>query len=327
MPSSRAIASPGQALELFVQFRDSAGDLSPASGVSVKIFDPSGDYNDDATAYATLSPTNAGVGLYRVSYTVPTTATSGVWYDKWYGTVDEQQLVQVFSFNVVTSGTIEYTQLQNNNVITITLDKDIASTDGDTLGSDYSFYFTTEYSPTYTNYNQIMLEIGRYIANVPEDTVWRLILSASLDADRLARRDPDSSDETEWFEFSRRNWVRCRVEELLLVEALQEYDIKRKRLGDLDVTWNTEGINNALDRALACKDKWLPSLESGGIKIKRAQHFIKGLYDPDKPVFGRDNIRADDPRNPYRGTPAANTKYYTNRYYRRVKKGYKNRKW
>jgi len=326
MPSSRTIASPGQDIELFIQFRDSAGDLATASGVSVKIFDPSGDFNNDATAYTTLTPVSAGVGLYRVSFTVPTNGTEGTWYDKWYGTVDEQHLEQVFSFNVINSGTIEYTDLKNNNVITVTLDKDIASADGDTLGEDYAFYFTTEYTPTYTNYNQIMLEIGRYIANVPEDTVWRLILSASLDADRLARRDPENSDESEWFEFARRSWVRCRVEEMLLVEALQEYDIKRKRLGDLDVTWNTEGIGNALDRALACKDKWLPSLESGGIKIKRAKHFIKGLYDPDKPTFGRDYIDASDPYDPYKRTPAANTKYYTNRYYRRTKKGY-GRKW
>jgi len=336
MPSSRSLASPNQSIELVVAIRDSAGDLGTASGVSTYIFDPSGNHNLLVTAIDTLTPTTPSAGVFVADYTIPANATEGTWYDRWMGWLDGQPLDEVFQFTVVASGIVETTVLQNNNVIIVTLDKDIADEDGNTLGDtyssdpnyedgDYSFYFTTHYTPTYTNYNQIMLNIGRYISNIAEDTVWRLILSASLDADRYAMRTPGTSNEDNFFSWARRNWVRCKVEEMVLVESLQEFDIKRKRLGDLDVTWNTEGIGTALERSLACQEKWMPGLESGGIKVKKAQHFIKGYDDPDKPSFGRESITTDDTADPYRGYPAANSKYFTNTYYRRTKKGYSKR--
>ena len=109
--------------------------------------------------------------------------------------------------------------------------------------------------------------------------------------------------------------VCCDEEVNLLVEALQQFSIKQKVLGDLSVTWDPKGAEIALDRALACKDKWLPALESGGLKVKRMQTFIKGINDPDRPAFGRLSYPADaDPMNK---TPAKNTKMATTSYYRR----------
>lgn len=326
MPQSRTAVAAGNTLELVAHFRNSAGDLTAASGVSVRIYD------QDAAYYETVTPTTPAAGVYVVDYTVPTDAEDGMWQDRWSGILDGQLLEQTFYFNVISSGIITRTELRRNNAITITLSEDIPDADGNLLGQDYEFYFTTEYSPLYTNYNQIALEIGRYLQDVPKDTIWRAILSASLEAERLTRVHPMPTEpatrgtQEEYYLIARRSWVRCKVAELLLVEVMELYDVKRKRLGDVDVTWNPRGLETALDRALSCQQKFLPAMESGGIKIKKPRTFIKGEFDLDRPSFGRMDIPTDTDEVSPR-IPAGNARVNTSWTYRRFGKSFRNRKW
>jgi len=324
MPQTRTAASPGHDLELVVYIRNSAEDLAVASGVATYIFDPDGDVSDFSTALAMLTPVSPSTGVYVSTYTVPYNPTAGVWHDRWTGWLDGEALSYVFDFNVVDSGIITETSLRSNNVVTITIDKDVRSSEGGSLEEDYEFYFTTEYTPTYTHYNQIMLDIGRYVRNIPKDTIWRAILSASLEANDRSLVSPDTVALSDYFLFARRMWTRCRAEEVLLLEAMQDFDIKRKRVGDHDVTWHENQAKIALEKALACMEDWLPAMESGGVKIKRAAHFVKGDNDLDRPAFGRDWISPDADISG-RIMPAGNVKY-KGPYLRRYSKTYLSRR-
>lgn len=68
----------------------------------------------------------------------------------------------------------------DNEQITVTIPSNIASTDGTTLGTPYSFYFTTTYSPLYAGPSRIRVDLGNLIADVPDDTIYRLLYHNSL---------------------------------------------------------------------------------------------------------------------------------------------------
>lgn len=72
------------------------------------------------------------------------------------------------------------TMLYPNEQITVTLPSNISATDQTSLGAPYSFYFTTEYDPYYVGVQQVRLDIGNLIADIPDDTIARLIHSNSI---------------------------------------------------------------------------------------------------------------------------------------------------
>lgn len=68
----------------------------------------------------------------------------------------------------------------NNEQISVTIPSNIASTDGTLLGTPYTFYFTTQYSPLYAGPLRVRADLGNLIADVPDDTIYRLLYHNSL---------------------------------------------------------------------------------------------------------------------------------------------------
>ena len=197
---------------------------------------------------------------------------------------------------------ISSVQLADNMRILVSIDNAITDTIGTAMAADYEFFFYTKLTPMYCSYREIELSIGSFISDVPQDTVYLAIYSVSRGADALVVTTDNIG--TDYFKYLRKRWVCCKTEETLLVNKLGGGSglIQSKRLGDLSVTYNTDGIREAITRSVMCSNELLPLLQAGGSPQAPAA-FVRGQYNPDTPGFGRGWI----PTEVSGGIPAANT--------------------
>jgi hypothetical protein len=94
-------------------------------------------------------------------------------------------------------------------------------------------------------------------------------------------------------------------------------NLKSKKLGDLSVEYGASGAGDALNRALACLERFELALHAGGYEVQIPAMVVKGEWDPDRPKTGR-GWTHNEAR-----MPVANTRYkdpvrsrrYTNTYY------------
>jgi hypothetical protein len=163
--------------------------------------------------------------------------------------------------------TLDPGQLYNNNIVVITLDKDIADTQGNTLGSDYISYFSTPYTPLYSSLRRVQLDLGPLITDLREETIMFAILEASLYADAITFATTILN--TNYFYHARREFVTC-MAELTLVKALMgdasSSDKMYKKLGDLAISRDGagSGLDNTRNRLEDCLGYWRIAVETGG---------------------------------------------------------------
>lgn len=101
----RSAVPVGQQIKLETQFRDSAGNSKDTDAYpTVRIEDAE---NVVTRAASNASVVRVGVGLYRLTYTVPDGYEPGVWNDEWIGAVDGYSVRATFSFTVDSVGSIE----------------------------------------------------------------------------------------------------------------------------------------------------------------------------------------------------------------------------
>jgi len=351
--AGRSSVLRGESIALTAVFLDAANQPTDATDIKLDIFPPGkspdlGYGEEDAWVWeASLTSGGSGPqadpevlivhqseGHYSYTLTIPEDADLGPAFDNWYGTVDSQDLDEVFSFVIVGGGSIsEVAQLYNNNVVFVKLYSTVAATDETTLGSDYEFYFTTTYNPLYSSVRRIRLDLGALIANVPDDTINLAIFQASLEAEALTfpTQEYPTSGLTGYLAFAQKQYVTC-VAELTLLNAIQNAGSSgggmAKRLADLQVSYDGGQLDDLLKRAVACRIKWEAALTSHGEiapgTSQRPSMVIKGIYDPDRPTVGREwQVSDDDMDSQY---PAANTDvqgYYN----RRWKKSFSRNRW
>lgn len=315
----------GNKINLRARFRDDLQEAALASGVSVHVFDPDATHPlDVAAAYLNVyDPTYLGEGIYQYEFYVPDDADEGTWHDLWYGTLNTQLLSGEFSFEVYAAGeAVELgEQLGINNIIEVTLSSGIRGADGTYLSDGYSFEFMTTTSPTYTTIRKVKLEAGGFLSDLPDLTIQLSILEASLEADQL---NFTSSRNESFFQHARREWVTCKTA-VGLIDNITSHAIKAKRLGDLEVEYDSGAVLKTISRMMECLGKWEPQLIAGGYALDSQQpvYAVKGYYDPDRPNIGRlwsdmDNSLSDR-------VPGANTKDVesTSRRYKNVFKSKK----
>lgn len=179
-------------------------------------------------------------------------------------------------------------QLKQNNLVTVTLESTITSTSDVALSADYTWTFSTQYYPLYTTVRRMRLDVGVYIQDIPDDTINLAIHLASIEANALTWNKDNLDDE--YYKFARSQWTACRAAEILLMNVLGgSSTLKAKRLGDLEVEYDTGNIrtNAALERALACQQKWEGAIMAGGRQVQSAKMVVKGDLDYDRPPIGR----------------------------------------
>jgi hypothetical protein len=195
-------------------------------------------------------------------------------------------------------------QIQQNNLIIVTVDKDTAtgSVSGDQLSEDFTFWFTSKYYPLYSSVRKVRLEVGSLIMSVKDDTINRAIYEASLLADQLTWGVVQN---TELYKFARREWVTCKAAQILLLNSISSNGLRSKKLDNLEVEYDTDLGKDLLDKINNCLAKWEKELASGGAAVQTPAYFVKGACDPDSPNVGR---MWEKGPNSY-PVPGSNTRY------------------
>lgn len=220
------------------------------------------------------STLSTGIRIYSESVNGDTSITSDSDIE-FVGTVDENQI------------TLELSEsLLSNNMVVVEVNSLLKDTDGNSLSdSGYEFYFATSYSPLYTNIRRIKLEIGPQLVGVPDDTINLAIFEASRTADLLSANAVTAN--LQWLEHARRQFVICEAQGLLLQGISSEYIVKSKKLADFSVDYDTGYLPRIMNKISDCIDKWQPVLMGGGADYKDLAIGVKGLWDPNRPTFGR----------------------------------------
>lgn len=175
---------------------------------------------------------------------------------EWTGTV---------SGGVITIN-LDPAQLYNNNIIIVKIGTGLKNTDGDSLGSVFTSYFTTPYTPLYTNEHRIYLDLGALVSDIPESTIMAAILEASFMADGITFTSIVNS---RYYELARREFVTC-MAELILLRGLSGNAAlsskMSKTLGDLKVSRDGGSlkISDKIEDKEDCIARWQQVLTTGG---------------------------------------------------------------
>ena len=271
---------------------NTSGPSGPISGITVDIYPPGYDPRNSTVTIADATmvgqiPTREETGIYTFSMEADPDTEYGTWYDHWHWTVDGIAQDYVFEFIIIERTNLESYTATNNHIIRIVLDSSIQATDGEYLSSGYIAHFSYIMSPMYASLRHLELEAGAFLTNVPDDTLASELLYASKDADLLTFIT--AHDNYSYFEYVRRRYVVCRALFKLLGNLYAQY-MKRKRLGDLDVTYG-DGLPQKLNQVANCMNEMELVLNAGGNisphTSLRPETTIPGSLVPDRPVFGR----------------------------------------
>jgi hypothetical protein len=86
------------------------------------------------------------------------------------------------------------TYMSSNKEIAITIPSNLMATDGTVMGEKQEIYFTTTYDPLYVGVYAIRLKLGDLIADIPDDTINRIIYRNCILAN--------------WYSFQRNTFIR-----------------------------------------------------------------------------------------------------------------------
>lgn len=217
----------------------------------------------NAQQWSGASVTKIATGYYEVEYTlsdvhVNSGTDDGTWVDIWSAEVNGVKLTQAFTFNVVDKGTVRTQNIEKNTLIGIILSEDIAGINGQKLGVEKQFTFSTQYDPYYASTDLLRLECGGWLEGIPDDTLSLMIHWSSIEADAWA----GNSTRGKIFETALTKFVvydaavRC-----LLLPA--DTGGKKKSLGDLLIETSSD-FSNVISEVKRERDEWLRVVNAGG---------------------------------------------------------------
>lgn len=297
----------GGTIHLRAQFKDEYGEPAEATNVYVHIFEPDADYTDLNNALVVSGvPTYLGQGIFDYEYTTPDAGPDGTWHDVWEGSLLNQDLAVAMEFDVTTSGLLQSfeNQLFTNDLVQVTIASGLRATDGTYLEDGYELEFLTTTSPSYSSPRKVRLEVGAFVETIPDMILEMAILEASLEADALTFIQGRYNDPL--YKHARYEYTSCLAAATLLTNV-GNLLLRSKTLADLSVTYDTNGVRDAMDKIRACLDTWKPQLLAGGgaKAITQPSYVVKGELDPDRPAVSRSWYSTED-GDISRRVPAAN---------------------
>lgn len=257
----------------------------------VSIYDPLHDPRDtsttsgDATVYRANS-TLLSTGIYYYDYTSPSGVITNYYFDVWEASIGGLTGSAVMQFLVVGTDA-GATPLDYNYIVEVTIDSTVADTDGNTLESNYEFWFTTAFNPMYSDPTLLKLYVGNWITSIPDETLMLMLYESSKLADDIT---PTGKCQTSYFQNARSRFVTYDAALRLLSLPVNQGGMA-KSLGDLFVKREGTAFIDLLDRLLKERDEWLRIVnawddlapgESGAPIVA-----VKGQFDPDRPLIGR----------------------------------------
>lgn len=306
---SNRSARAGDTIKLRILIKNELGDPAQASNVYVHIFEPNTDYTDLAEAVTVSGiPTYLGQGIFEYEYTTPNCGPNGSWHDVWVGELTCQTLSGVNTFNVTASGMTQALdhQLFNNDIVQVTLTSGIRALDGTYLSNEFNMEFLTTTSPSYTNIRKVRMEVGAFVNQLPDDIIQLGILEASIEADMLTFSP--SVTNLPLFQHARREYVTCATAGMLLTNV-GSLLLRSKSLADLQVSYDTNGVRDAMSKILDCMNKWeIQVIAGGGARAgTQPKGVVKGEFDIDRPTVSR-SWESTESFNSDTAVPAANTR-------------------
>jgi hypothetical protein len=309
---SRDVAA-GESITLYAEFYDvdTEGnralrdpDATPTVSIYDAFNDPRSSNTDlvtDALVYRATS-TKVTTGIYRYTYTVPSSQITNWWFDLWEAELDGEAISGVMQFLVEDSdeGT---SPLTNNLVIQITLDDSISDTDGNSLEEDYVFWFLTTMDPMYSDPVKLRTYAGAWLSSIPDETLMLMLYESSVLADDITPTAFSKNNPV--FSNARSRFVTADAALRLLslpvnqggmTKSLGDFMVKREGASFIDMIGRLEKDRNTWELVVNAGG-WIGPGESWGPVIA-----VKGEYDPDRPRIGR---RWTAPGN---GVPLVNTK-------------------
>lgn len=329
----------GKTVTLRAIFTDDTGALvAPDALPVVHFYDPSVDLatvQSEAEAATWTSETGPSVvstevapGLYEVDFTVNTGWEEGYAHDVWDAAFNAIRDYSILSFRVEDDIAAAGTQLNKNEILTLTLDSSISSLDGEkTLGGDVTFAWATQLEPFCVSVELVQMTLGPWVTWIPPQTLALMIYWSSLLATHLT---PPRVCDQEWYRYAKAQFVIYDI-------ALKAYQMPgspgstgggTKRLGDLSI--KTGGSSGASGHVLSSgidletvkemrrlHQEWFRVVNSGACLLPGQQlpagFAIPGWNAPGRMVPGR---MFEDPASyPYQ-VPTQNEKYLPDGHYR-----------
>ena len=295
--ANRSCVNPGSAITLRMTLRDACGTQTAADALPSCYIYPAGTSTTTiaaevaagsfATATANISTTVAAAGsagFYEATYTVPAGTADGRYMDVWVAVVNGNTVYAVLGYNVDGPPVIEEQNINQNTLIVVILDDAVAGTSGNTLGTDQTFTFSTQYSPYYASPDLIRLECGSWVETIPDDTVSLMIHWSSIEADAITCGPGGSM-----YALARTKFVIFDAA-LRLIMLPASVGGKKKTLGDLMISYDSSA-SSIIKEIREQREEWWRVVNAGG-SIVPGQGFgpeiaVKGKRDPDRRRVGR----------------------------------------
>ena len=201
------------------------------------------------------------------------------------------------SFSISLSGNVvtlelDPDQLQINNLVQVEVENVEDVTDG-TMLTPYASFFTTTYSPLYTGIRRIRLDLGPFIATVPNETIMLAAYEASLYVDTISFVQVVSNPG--YLAFAKRELATCMAELILLRGSvgLSLGQDMSKTLADLKVSrGGGDADSNAKQKDLEeCVARWKVPVQTGAAASPdtslKPTYTVKGAVAEDAIAVGR----------------------------------------
>lgn len=177
-----------------------------------------------------------------------------------------------------------------NRLIFVTV-SGLLATDGSELASPVEFYFSTTFTPYYSNVMRVRLIAGEFLTELPDDTIAQLIHFFSKQADILNYSPEVASEIPSNYRSYQARWVTNATIISLVSGSSMNADMA-KRLGDLSV--KRSGAAQELLRKLRAEQEELTEyLKDGGNFGKEIDTDTRSRLHPDYTIIGREIALAD----------------------------------
>ena len=236
----------------------------------------------------------------------------GVYKFCWEATLESIASKKEGSFNITGGGSISTVlpELKKNELIVIELQEGIRSVSGEKLGETTYITFTTEYEPFYCSVDMLLMEMGPWAEDIPEDTLALAIHWSSLEADHITGKKPVS--ERHNYAVSKFVMYDSAINLLRMPVGHSGGSGSKKQLGDLLISNGSVDfvLKDLINELKLERDEWFRVVNAGG-SIVPGQGLgptfaVKGDGRTEKTNVSRE---WHDPWNEYYTQPSANSKY------------------
>ena len=173
--------------------------------------------------------------------------------------------------NKILISDIHYT---NNRFYNIVISKDLPDVDGNLLGNEYSFMFTSLFNPYYISTKLVRLNAGTLLGNHPDLHIASLIYYYSLEADMVINL-PSKTNEI--IDFIKKKYVLIKTLKTLLLDNMNFalHDSVSKKLSDFSLSINSKSKFDLYNQLMQQIYNWEEKYEQTLLAYNGIKSFLR----------------------------------------------------